>query len=836
MRKITKIFSLFISFILIFSFLFGDISYAWFINRYVSPQEPKIEGADFTLDVNFANMGSVVNISDGLPTSDPIGLTYDGYEFSVENIGNVPIKVHINVEVEEEQPPYSNNPLISMFRPGEIRDALILKEYLYIDPDNPFNTSTLPDFERWMPNENCIVIENGVPTMKYCIVTPHKRVVNTFHIIPGEIFHFEMKFWISHTVRTVLNKLFYGRIVVETEQADGLTITSTEANTPELVSGMIPVVWDEVNGKWIIIEDWNARWSNYSENDIVDNQENLLAIARQWANAITVPQSQVATYLDCNPITGCSVKPTMIGQPIPESHITNMFVWIPRFRYSVRTTIANRSESLIEIVFENGNSSKFVGTGKYNGKIPTNYYTASAFTHGDIELKGFWMAKFESGSVNNVLSSYAGQQMNRTILDDGWNSAIQNDYVTNGLVNHGLSENSAKEIMQIKNSQWDAVAVLSQSRFGKYGKDATPVLPNNYIDIEVNTTNKTFQQFNSGLLGGSAKWFDINTGVGAIKHEVKSGYVCGLASVFACMNYSPGGHSEVKGTGVATSSGGWLSKQQTYTTENSSKEKITTNSVYYTNPLGGNGSTSGNIYGVFDMFMGREEITSTLFVETGLNQPNLPGFTIMKTFAIPGPNSSTLYVNEKGVVYNSNGDVAYSSFLQMDSALLTEYVIKDNVDFEIDQFAYFQNRFHIYENNGSNLIVEKGSAIYLLDSTNSGFSLFGAKVDHSGDNYNYLSRGGVLTAEIEVEYDIVYTGNPTHVINSINNSYNVQPSNTNSGIFAQFASRVVPTQYSITSTIDATSAGGYAINFKDAVPVIGTIARNTTSRVVILNW
>ena len=112
------------------------------------------------------------------------------------------------------------------------------------------------------------------------------------------------------------------------------------------------------------------------------------------------------------------------GTEITESDILAYYVWIPRYKYKVwnikkqvGTQSYNARTQGIDIVFESGTASTGTISCTYSYKSPSSragspnetctgsngaYYTHPAFTFGSDNVKGFWMGKFE------LSSSYPG--------------------------------------------------------------------------------------------------------------------------------------------------------------------------------------------------------------------------------------------------------------------------------------------------------------------------------------------------------------------------------------------------------------------------------------------
>ena len=307
----------------------------------------------------------------------------------------------------------------------------------------------------------------------------------------------------------------------------------------------------------------------------------------------------------------------------------SMWVWIPRYAYKVKDNQTFDIKFLIgttdNYYDENGNiqTAKRCNRVDQNVDTTTGYTVHPAFTDEtaisyrnggwDKELTGIWVAKFEAGyaSGNNnapvrpssvnytqntswVKTVEAGtnadsSQIARNWLDGiygstktaikyptfqgtayGMNYINQNDayniakaMTENGNI-YGLNSGTDSHLM--KNSEWGAVAYLSQS---KYGLNGTDITVNN---ISLNS-------------GGRART------EAAGKSGVDSAYV-----VTGC-------------TTGSTSAG-----EKTTTIENINKTTANTavDGVYTWNQLNGTkASSSGTIYGIYDLSGGTWERTAT---------------------------------------------------------------------------------------------------------------------------------------------------------------------------------------------------------------------------------
>ncbi len=241
-------------------------------------------------------------------------------------------------------------------------------------------------------------------------------------------------------------------------------------NAPELDSNMIAVKY--VDNNWVKADTNNTNndWYNYSE--------------QKWANAVTVSSSTRESY-----------KSASVGTVINMDDIETMWVWIPRYSYSIASIdgtnyygrqVACESNSPtqalpgeIDIKFVRVNV-KEKGTARYNineGMNSNSWYTPDAFTFGDEELSGIWVGKFETSS-SNPDAEYGGGDT--TTLDPiikpnviSWrNISISNAFNVSIKMNdtgnrYGFS--SSVDTHMMKNSEWATVAYLSQSRYGKLG-------------------------------------------------------------------------------------------------------------------------------------------------------------------------------------------------------------------------------------------------------------------------------------------------------------------------------------------------------------------------------
>ena len=260
-------------------------------------------------------------------------------------------------------------------------------------------------------------------------------------------------------------KTFSVRVNVYGLDGDSLNI---EPNAPELDDGMIAVRYNGSN--WVKADSSTNNWYNYDKGE--------------WANAVTVSTDTRSTYLSAD-----------VGTEISMDDIETMWVWIPRYSYSIGSVDginyygkqgdyldSSPTQALpgeIDIKFIS-TSTKDRGTARYvvSSRISDNsYYTPDAFTFGDEELSGIWVGKFETSSSNPSASSGGG---NTTELDAMIkpNVVSWRDINVSNAFNVSLKMNaegnrygftSLVDTHMMKNSEWAVVAYLSQSKYGKLG-------------------------------------------------------------------------------------------------------------------------------------------------------------------------------------------------------------------------------------------------------------------------------------------------------------------------------------------------------------------------------
>ena len=267
-----------------------------------------------------------------------------------------------------------------------------------------------------------------------------------------------------------------------------------------------------------------------------------------------------------------------VGDTISEEEIALWYVWIPRYKYQLfNANNGSIDEQLINITFESGTASTgtvsctdAINQTDSNGNLISeictnasngNWYTHPAFTFGDEELTGFWVGKFELSGTADKITIKPNVSSLRSQTTSAFFTAIQNISTTYSL-------NSDSHMM--KNMEWGAVAYLSHSKYG-IGEE-----------IYINNSSGYYTGRSGGGVGGS--------------NPTESEQYPGEST--SSNLYSTNGYYTYDGKIVNYdgSIGGYASDRG----------------------LGTKASTTGNIYGVYDMSGGTwERIMGNMVDSTG---------------------------------------------------------------------------------------------------------------------------------------------------------------------------------------------------------------------------
>ncbi len=281
--------------------------------------------------------------------------------------------------------------------------------------------------------------------------TKEGRQLKSGKLKPSEEKDYELRIWLDEDVTVeddTMGKMYKSKIIVESEIGEKpYTESILNGTDPVLEEGLIPITINEENGL-VTRADETKKWYSYAE--------------QKWANAVILRDG---------------VEDPGANEPIEENDIESYFVWIPRYRYEIfddgnydsLTTIENKAKQ-INVEFENKDEP--VQSGTSVGQMLTH----PAFTA--FNTNGFWVGKFETGynganqttdaEVNPKGEAASIEAAKKVIIKPNvysWrNIQIAPAYV----IGRNYKESLNSHMM--KNTEWGAVAYLSQSKYGSREK------------------------------------------------------------------------------------------------------------------------------------------------------------------------------------------------------------------------------------------------------------------------------------------------------------------------------------------------------------------------------
>ena len=270
---------------------------------------------------------------------------------------------------------------------------------------------------------------------------------------------------------------------------DGISIIGydkeKEVNKPKVTSstdentGLIPIKWNGSN--WVVCKEDDPEWYNYSSEDIQVTAEDgttRTVPKMTWANAM----------LSDGKYKKGSVE---VGQVVADGEEGSMFVWIPRYAYSINKyktqgpddSANGTTQGITKVEFLKGNTN----TGSSGTEYSTDYDADSvavgtatpmivhpAFKFGAKSLTGIWVAKFEASMAETNNNTEENNNVtNKTVKvvpnAESWRYIQLGNIFTNCL---NMKDNSIYQISDgmdthlLKNSEFGAVAYLAASQYG----------------------------------------------------------------------------------------------------------------------------------------------------------------------------------------------------------------------------------------------------------------------------------------------------------------------------------------------------------------------------------
>ena len=415
-----KILFLIISIFLVILILFSS-SYALLFKVDETDKQSYKTGI---LDITSESLSGSVTINNQLPISDSDGENSTPYIFRITNKGNLSYKFNIM--------------LLSTTTDNQI-------EAQYI---------------KLKVNDNEIVTLNSLT---------NGVILSDITLKPDEYIDVTLRVWLDiNTPNTQIGKTFNAKITTEGQAIyTEVNLDKSGANEPDLVDGLIPVVYNESTSNWVKADSTNSnstyQWYDYNN--------------KLWANAVLVTETNRDIY-----------KNASAGTVITESDILAYYVWIPRYKYKVwninkvvGTDLYNAYNTGIDIVFENGKKSTGTISCTYSYAEPSSkagspnetctgsngdYYTHPAFTFGSDELRGFWIGKFELTGYSSKLTILPNQTSLKSQTVSSFSIMIQNMQTSSDIYGLSTSRTNTDSHM-ITNYEWGAVAYLTNSKYGR---------------------------------------------------------------------------------------------------------------------------------------------------------------------------------------------------------------------------------------------------------------------------------------------------------------------------------------------------------------------------------
>ena len=383
-------------------------------------------------------------------------------------------------------------------------------------------------------------------------------------------------------------------------------------NAPKLAEGMIPVKWNGSN--WVKADQNNSNfdWYQYDTTN------------KKWANVVTVKETGTNTRE--------YYQQAGVNEVIAEEDIVGMFIWIPRYSYQITNGYHTNADGTgtIEIKFLKGTTDNYEGgTANRNNKSNEDYVVHPCFTNGastgysngeyNKELTGIWVAKFEASSSSttesnpNLGSNYGGkntidgQEVTVRPNVTSWRGIEVSDIYTvcknltqNGNV-HGLANGDSH---MMKNSEWGAVVYLTQSEYGnpQTSSDAeSGVWINNYYEGDSVQTG-------ASNYGGNSIYGTTRTGMVGIREGQTNGRDTATPWGSKQTNKTENGDGSI----IITYGEVY---NETDTQNNPTGAPFTTTYYSYETEQGQKGSSTRNVYGIYDLSGGAWEYTASYLSE-----------------------------------------------------------------------------------------------------------------------------------------------------------------------------------------------------------------------------
>jgi len=284
-------------------------------------------------------------------------------------------------------------------------------------------------------------------------------------------------------------------IIVEIQISD--ISDSVTVNEPQLVDGMIPLKHNGQN--WVISSKEDPEWYDYSSS------------SKKWANVML---RDGAKYLDLDGETPKDVGDTplkdLIGREVLSKDTGSMYVWIPRYTYTI-------FDDSINVKYSNNfydyTLDEYIGYkvhpafnySNYKGGDPNSSDSYSSLGNSDKQL-GIWVAKYSAGnSINAPKYAQNASTINGASIGDAFSAAK----ITTSSTMYGLNGGSSH---MMKNAEWGAVAYLTTSAgdltgnsttgnvYGIYDMDINAEYVSNFVELIGGISNVSVRKNGKNLI------------------------------------------------------------------------------------------------------------------------------------------------------------------------------------------------------------------------------------------------------------------------------------------------------------------------------------------------
>ena len=289
---------------------------------------------------------------------------------------------------------------------------------------------------------------------------------------------------------TELEEMGYG--VIEIEFLEGTSYnTTTTPNHPVLKTGMTAITYNEGTGTVQTVSNSNGTdWYSYVETTDSDMTDGGTTTGgnSHWANA-KVTVNSVDSY----------------------------FVWVPRYAYRIIYFDSQDSENKYragrlteEDALKNGQIigySDARGIVNAEGLRPTDvssqttisvngkYFKTHPVFDGNVEyggwaedngtpakLEGIWVAKYEAARSDTVGTTQGSSTIPKSAPGvSSWRGLKVGDLNIGDMFTYAKAYNTTLNSHLIKNSEWGAVAYLTESKYGRNGTEVTINNNSNYL-------------------------------------------------------------------------------------------------------------------------------------------------------------------------------------------------------------------------------------------------------------------------------------------------------------------------------------------------------------------